>query len=127
MIIWLASCLAFITLWQNAGEARNTRMMQLAWLTQNGNLLDDSNQDIFSSQFLVPLAVEHFNSRYGEIVPALKELGSCSAKIDFQRMRDNGGLSSIAMLDLVGDFRFRDVDIIQGPVKSDVRFVGPVI
>ena len=103
--------------------ARDVNILHFAWLTQDGTALLASNPDAATSIYIVPLAIKHFNNRYGGVLPLLSNLGSCNATIRLDGgMLDDGGSSSIAMQEFVGSSRFRRVDMILGPLRSDVRY-----
>jgi len=112
------------TIIHDAEAVRTINMLQLAWLSDAGEPLN--NQDVATSLLVVPLAVKHFNKRYDGIVPAVASARTCDVQISMMGgMRDDTGVSSTAMLQFVGGSNFRNVTVIQGPIRSDVSWINP--
>jgi hypothetical protein len=109
---------------QFASSQRYINMLNFAWLTNAGDFLYPANPDVATSSMLVPMAVQHFNQRYGGVLPFFSSLGSCDAQIRLVtgRIRDDQGLSSLAMKTFITLRATRRIDIIQGSIRSDVSF-----
>ena len=118
--------LAFFLKWPLLVSARTINILQLSWLSNLGEPLDD--EALSTAQYVVPLALQHFNERYSGIVSAVASTRSCDATLQFAGgMIDDQGLSSVAMLDLVGGSNFKNIDIVHGPVLSDVSVLRQVL
>ena len=118
--------LAFFLKWPLLVSARTINILQLSWLSNLGEPLDD--EALSTAQYVVPLALQHFNERYSGIVSAVASTRSSDATLQFAGgMIDDQGLSSVAMLDLVGGSNFKNIDIVHGPVLSDVSVLRQVL
>jgi hypothetical protein len=103
-------------------EAKELKMLALAWLSQNGVLMDA--EQYYASFFILPMAVKHFNERSDAIIPYLSSrTANCSATINMlDGIKDGRGLANVDMSHLIGTLsRDGRIDVIHGPTKSDVR------
>jgi len=101
--------------------AKDIQMLSSVWMSSGGRLI--SNTDLLTAYVVVPIAVKHFNERYGGIVPALASIPkSCNSTIRFvdSRMLDNTGISTIAMTEMLEEFNEGALDVVHGPIRSDV-------
>jgi len=96
-------------------------MASLVWLTSGteGNVID--NFELFASHMIIPIAIKHFNTRNGSIVPQLAQLGTCNSTINLVGgLQDSRGQSGTAVEQLLDAYNNLKVDVIHGPSISTV-------
>ena len=98
-------------------------MLNQVYMTERNQQLVN-NFDLISSNLLFPIAIKHFNERYGGIVPDLLNYRDCNVKLRLANstMHDTQGLSSVSVSTFFRIFESGPLDIVLGGATADVSF-----
>ena len=96
--------------------AKDLRVLDIAWLTNNGTVPVDLAS--YTSSLWIPLAIKHFNERSNEVLPLTSIVAaSCTAKLTLvDGVHDDEQSPKKAMQEFMA--RSADADILLGPVLS---------
>ena len=104
-----------------AATSNVLNVLGFVWMTTtNGTLFN--NFELVSSDMVMPIAVEHFNARYSQIVPAIARANDCNVTIQWVAggLHDTQGLASRAVSDFLEGYNTYSVDVIVGGASADV-------
>lgn len=82
-----------------------------------GGIVSWADDALLSVTALLPIAVQHFNERRAEIVPAFGDLASCNASLRIAALIDDGGESTLATRGFF-DSGYDCFDAVFGPYLS---------